>query len=110
MPEQYNNYKNYRELISDFTKDDMTFADMPAIVSRIAQEPAQEYGMMDGLKDKMYSMGIGSGSDHTMVEKDRANARASLMRFIRKPRNLDAFKRLPKSQQEGIISVIKGGL
>jgi hypothetical protein len=102
--------KQYKDLMNEFMKNKVTTSDLPNVINRIKQESKKEYGLVDRIDDALFSRGIGSGSEHTKIEEDKANARAALMQYIREPKNLEAFNNLPQSQKEGITSLIKGGL
>jgi hypothetical protein len=102
--------KQYENLMSEFMKNKVTTSDLPNVINRITQKSKKEYGLVDMIDDSLYKRGIGSGSEHTKLQEDKANARAALMQYIREPKNLEAFNNLPQSQKEGITSLIKGGL
>ena len=108
MPDIYN--RHYDELIKDFKQHDLRAAELPGVIQRIQQKTPRKYGLISKIEDSLLEKGIGDGSVHTNIMEDRANAQAELMRFIRRPQNIKAFKNLPDSQKQGIISLIKGGL
>jgi len=102
-------YMNFKRLYKERIKNTPTMEDLPAIVGTLQQPSPKGYGLTDRINDVLHKRGIGAGSEHTQILNNKAEARAKLMRFIRKPENITAFQRLPDSQKKGIISMIKGG-
>jgi hypothetical protein len=108
MPEIMYSKSRLQQIYEKMNDESPGLTDLPSIIGRIKQKPPEKYGLMDKIDDALYKRGVGSGSQHTRVLKDQADARAKLMKYVQNKGNIMSFQNLPANQKAGIISMIKG--